>query len=1334
MSSSRILLWGQLALVVLAASITPSTEARDSRSGYLLAVSVSRQSVRVESIVHIENYLPPKHVAAPEDWQLTLEDGKNRALWQSPVENPWHFAPLLSDRQEVPMSLRFPRLAGMTRAVLADAAGSVVLAIDLDAELDRRAAHGRSRVVATARANRERVSRSFHARKSSRRDLPDLPRQSVRYETLPEEQQEGLSALLAEDHELVARWGPRGAYLRGRHLRSATELYRRDLDKAKLIDAEQHAVITKDGALTLSGMVIDAVDGHPVSRAILNFYQYDPYYYYLGYLGSMTSDVTGSYSIAVDAGFISLGLQEVIDEAYLSSSAWIEITDNTSFDVLAYPGVRLSGAVTAGGGDALEGAYVSAHLANFAWSGGMITDSSGYFSFMVPRDLPLTISVTATPPYLPSDEIETIISSDTTMNFALETGWLLSGRVTDSTGTPIEYPSVVVRHVNPSTSRGYVEYANGDQEGNYQAVLPPGLVPPTYVLSAYKQPYARQARGVTPSGDTVIDFVLGEGVTVSGTVRDSEGNGISPVTVWAYQGQTLVTSARTTGDGSYEMGLGAGLYSFRVEPWGASSFEITSQLQVVETGEVAVDEPTVLDFTLPEASARLNLELRYPSQEALDLIGYSIRFEILRDGRVIKTARSGDIFSDGSNYHMESTLYLEPGTYDVRVFAAGCDPFTIASAEASVSGATALADLPEPYAWRGVLRDAAGAPLPYLSIVSYDDLILNSNWYASEEDGSFAIPMTPGGFVRFYAPVEGDAILHTERFESVTESRNADLMLDQFPAFSDNGEVLTRLYGIEDRASRYNIVVLGDGFTDIVETFTDTNGNGVWDGVVFYDLDGNGLYDGYPDRYQRYGDAPWPETGTDPTIDNEPFADVNGDEVLNLDDQTVFDQNSLDVIRALFGQDFWIHNREVFNVFRLRTISNQAGHDILDGDGEPLLERDTLLGSRARTPSRGYLLSADFSLVQALINEYVPEWDAVILLVNQPIPMGRATSFIIMGGGPHRQLGNNATIAHEMGHKVGRLSDEYTEFAESYDGNEPISSNVTTMTERELIPWNGLIAADKEIPSVQYSSGVGLFEGAFYRTGGVFRPAVRCMMASSSSRLCPVCTRELEYRIAAILGGPGGLAVPLSPLGEISTTRPEFEWAAVPGASHYQLELKSAEGEALALLDVYGTEFQLTSALDHGADYLWRLRAAAESEWGPWTAWFGFNTTEEVCTPGIYTLCLPTDNRFRVTAHFQTVQGSGREGDAIAIPLDSLGTGNGGIFYFFNADNPEFLVKVLDGCAVNDHYWVFFAATTNIGFDLTVTDTATDTTKIYSNMDLSAAETVVDTSAFATCP
>jgi hypothetical protein len=56
-----------------------------------------------------------------------------------------------------------------------------------------------------------------------------------------------------------------------------------------------------------------------------------------------------------------------------------------------------------------------------------------------------------------------------------------------------------------------------------------------------------------------------------------------------------------------------------------------------------------------------------------------------------------------------------------------------------------------------------------------------------------------------------------------------------------------------------------------------------------------------------------------------------------------------------------------------------------------------------------------------------------------------------------------------------------------------------------------------------------------------------------------------------------------------------------------------------------------------------------------------------------------------------------------------------GSFWFFNPDNSELMIKVLDGTAINDSYWVYYGSLTNVEFELTVTDTQTGATKVYTN-------------------
>jgi hypothetical protein len=109
-------------------------------------------------------------------------------------------------------------------------------------------------------------------------------------------------------------------------------------------------------------------------------------------------------------------------------------------------------------------------------------------------------------------------------------------------------------------------------------------------------------------------------------------------------------------------------------------------------------------------------------------------------------------------------------------------------------------------------------------------------------------------------------------------------------------------------------------------------------------------------------------------------------------------------------------------------------------------------------------------------------------------------------------------------------------------------------------------------------------------------------------------------------------------------------------------------------------------------------------------------------------MCL-NGGRFRVAVDWRDFNGN--TGSATVVPAPS---DDSGLFYFFSADNWEMLVKVLDGCNINDRYWVFAAATTNVEYTLRVTDTETGTIEQYFNPLGQASPAITDTSAFATCP
>jgi hypothetical protein len=96
------------------------------------------------------------------------------------------------------------------------------------------------------------------------------------------------------------------------------------------------------------------------------------------------------------------------------------------------------------------------------------------------------------------------------------------------------------------------------------------------------------------------------------------------------------------------------------------------------------------------------------------------------------------------------------------------------------------------------------------------------------------------------------------------------------------------------------------------------------------------------------------------------------------------------------------------------------------------------------------------------------------------------------------------------------------------------------------------------------------------------------------------------------------------------------------------------------------------------------------------------------CLPAVNALCL-AGNRFRVEVEWRDFRG--RSGFGTSRPL----TADTGAFWFFNAENTELIVKVLDGRTVNDHFWVFYGALSNVEYTLRVTDTVSGAVRRYRN-------------------
>ena len=97
---------------------------------------------------------------------------------------------------------------------------------------------------------------------------------------------------------------------------------------------------------------------------------------------------------------------------------------------------------------------------------------------------------------------------------------------------------------------------------------------------------------------------------------------------------------------------------------------------------------------------------------------------------------------------------------------------------------------------------------------------------------------------------------------------------------------------------------------------------------------------------------------------------------------------------------------------------------------------------------------------------------------------------------------------------------------------------------------------------------------------------------------------------------------------------------------------------------------------------------------------------------------------YTVSMCYQTSRGE--VGDAVDWKLDSE---QSGLLYFFDRDNVEVLIKVLDGCGVNGYRWVFVAPVTDLAFNLVV-ESPSGRRWTHSNRLGQTADAASNTSAF----
>jgi hypothetical protein len=224
-------------------------------------------------------------------------------------------------------------------------------------------------------------------------------------------------------------------------------------------------------------------------------------------------------------------------------------------------------------------------------------------------------------------------------------------------------------------------------------------------------------------------------------------------------------------------------------------------------------------------------------------------------------------------------------------------------------------------------------------------------------------------------------------------------------------------------------------------------------------------------------------------------------------DQTAYDtfvQNV--VIRDLFSETRNGAYREImgaFNLFRVNAVSAQSGITTVDSTGAVTNTVNTFLGYRySGNWNRCWMEpgpNSNTTLANTLDN-LVPGWTHAFIILNTTSGGGcrRGNQLAITRGSTW------TTAAHEMGHMIGDLGDEYTGTA-NYTGGEPGKVNLTINTDRATLKWREFVNPSTAVPTTSTTGDpvedTGLFAGA--TTGGtrfatgIFRPARNSRMNSN---------------------------------------------------------------------------------------------------------------------------------------------------------------------------------------------------------------------------------------------
>lgn len=224
------------------------------------------------------------------------------------------------------------------------------------------------------------------------------------------------------------------------------------------------------------------------------------------------------------------------------------------------------------------------------------------------------------------------------------------------------------------------------------------------------------------------------------------------------------------------------------------------------------------------------------------------------------------------------------------------------------------------------------------------------------------------------------------------------------------------------------------------------------------------------------------------------------------EDQAQLTRDATTVVNALFAEELWKRYRSYVNVKLVHVESVETGAD----NGSAGTTRDTALGSYFNCNGIDRLICADSTAVLNAALADAPEYDQIVVLVNDTKYGGGGGQFASTSIAPA-----SVDIAvHELGHSLFDLADEYSDPYPGFPACDAVNDcpepNVSVFSGRDTNKWRSWIDPATPLPTPDTAANdglVGAVEGARYQTTGVFRPERDCIMRTLGRHFCPVCAQ-----------------------------------------------------------------------------------------------------------------------------------------------------------------------------------------------------------------------------------